>query len=232
MKTVGIVGGIGPESTLDYYARLNKAFKRRDPADNYPQIIINSMNLKRVLDHIHEGRLDMLATEMAYAVGKLADAGADFAVLSSNTAHIVYDQVRDQSPLPMISILDATCRRANQLGLKRLGLFGTRFTMQGDFYQATAARHSLELALPDPDAQHFIHDKYLNELVNGILLDETRDGLKKIVARMKSTENIDGIILGGTELPLIIKEPMVAGIPVLDTSGIHVEAIVNRLFGE
>ncbi len=232
MKTVGIVGGIGPESTLDYYARLNTAFKRRDPFGNYPQIIINSMNLKRVLDHIHEGRFDMLATEMAYAVGKLADAGADFAVLSSNTAHIVYDQVRDQSPLPMISILDATCRRANQLGLKRLGLFGTRFTMQGEFYQVAAARHALELALPDPDAQHFIHDKYLNELVNGILLDETRAGLKKIVARMKSTETIEGIILGGTELPLIIKEPMIAGIPVLDTSGIHVEAIVNRLFGE
>lgn len=231
MKTVGIVGGIGPESTLDYYARLNTTFKRRDPFGNYPQIIINSINLKRALDHIHEGRFEMLAAEMALAVGKLADAGADFAVLSSNTAHIVYDQVRDQSPLPMISILDVTCRRANLLGLKKLGLFGTRFTMQGNFYQAAAARHKIELVLPDRDAQDFIHEKYLNELVNGILLDETRTALKKIASKMKTADNIDGIILGGTELPLIIREPMVAGIPVLDTSGIHVEAIVNRLSG-
>jgi aspartate racemase len=175
--------------------------------------------------------LDAVIEYVVSELEKLARAGVDFGAISSNTPHIVFDQIRSRSPIPLISIVETTCAAARKLGVKRLGLFGTRFTMQGRFYPDVCSRSEMTIVLPDQNEQTFIHDKYMSEFVSGIFLPETRVGLLEIVERMKVRDGIDALILGGTELPLILRSADVAdaGIPFLDTGQIHCEAIVAEL---
>ena len=166
---------------------------------------------------------------MAEEIERLARAGADFGALASNTPHIVFDELRRRSPIPLISIVESTCNAAQVLGLKRVGLFGTRFTMLGRFYPDVFARSGLTVVVPEEDEQTYIHEKYMKELLNNIFLPETRQGLLAIVDRMKAADNIEGLILGGTELPLVLRDVEHEGIPFLDTTRIHVERIVAEL---
>jgi len=162
-------------------------------------------------------------------IDKLARAGADFGLISANTPHIVFEDVAPRSPIPLISIVEATCAAAKGLKLKRLALLGTRYTMQASFYPKVFSREGIELFVPERDDQDYIHDKYMNELVPGKFLAETRAGLLDIVDRMKARSDIDGIILAGTELPLILRDPDHNGIPFLNTTKIHVEAAVTEM---
>jgi aspartate racemase len=162
-------------------------------------------------------------------IGKLARSGADFGLISANTPHIVFDDVAPKSPIPLISIVEATCAAAKARKLKRLALFGTRYTMQATFYPKVFSREGVELLVPEPNDQDYIHDKYMNELVPGKFLPETRAGLLAIVDRMKAGSDIDGVILAGTELPLILRDPEHDGIPFLDTTKIHCEAAVAEM---
>ena len=228
-KTVGIVGGIAPESTIEYYRQIIASYLEHSSAGNYPSIIINSINLRRMLDLVAAQELAEVTDYLLAAIEKLARAGADFAVLASNTPHIVFNELRERSPLPLISIVEVTCAEAETRGLKRVGLFGTRFTMQGRFYQRVFARAGIELVIPDEAEQDFIHEHYMDELVKGIFLPATRSTLLAIVDELRERRGIDGIILGGTELPLILREPEHNGIPFLDTTRIHVKHIVSEL---
>ncbi|NEQ52599.1 MAG: amino acid racemase, partial [Leptolyngbya sp. SIO3F4] len=133
------------------------------------------------------------------------------------------------SSLPMISIVEATCVKAKELGIERIGLFGTRFTMQGGFYDKVFATQGIQVIAPDAEDQDYIHGKYMGELVKGIILDETRNNLLEIVARIKQAHGIQGLILGGTELPLILRDSFDPSVPFLDTTKIHVESILERL---
>jgi aspartate racemase len=162
-------------------------------------------------------------------IHKLARAGADFGLIAANTLHIVFDDVARGSPIPMISIVDCACRAAKARSLKRLALFGTRFTMQGEFYPRVFSKAEIELVMPDPEDQDYIHDKYLKELVPGKFLSETRENLLAIVDRLKSKIDIDGVILAGTELPLILRDAEHKGIPFLDTMKIHAAAAVVEM---
>jgi aspartate racemase len=229
MKTLGLIGGIAPESTIAYYRLLVDSYRQKDPNGNYPSIIINSINLKRVVSMMETNALADLTEYLWREVQKLANAGADFGLLASNTPHIVFDELRRQSPLPLLSIVEATCAAAKVLRLKRLGLFGTRFTMQARFYPEVFARDEMTLVTPNRHEQDYIHDIYMRELINGIFLPETRERLLQIVERMKNEENIHGLILGGTELPLILRDDTYNKIPLLDTARIHVEQAVRQL---
>jgi aspartate racemase len=229
MKTVGIIGGIGPESTVEYYRLIIELFRQQEPSGAYPQIMINSIDMKRMLDLVGANNLKDLTSYLLAEVRRLANAGADFALLASNTPHVVFDALVQQSPIPLISIVEVTCQAVEKLGLKRVGLFGTRFTMQGRFYSDALGRAGITTVLPAPLEQAYIHDKYMSELVNGILLPDTREGLLLIVRRLRLEERIDGLILGGTELPLIMRNAEDQGIPFLDTTRLHVESVVLRL---
>ncbi len=229
MKTAGIIGGIGPESTIEYYRAIIASYRQKVRDGSYPSIMINSIDMKQMLDLISTNRLQELTEYLLREVQKLARADADFAALASNTPHIVFEALRQKSPIPLISIVEVTCEEAKRQGLKRLGLFGTRFTMQGPFYPDVFSREGIVLVFPSADEQNYIHHKYMGELVNGILLPETREGLLKIVSRLKAQEGIQGMILGGTELPLILREVGDEGIPFLDTTKIHVQQITARL---
>ena len=229
MKILGIIGGLGPESTIDYYGKIIALFRERTGDGSYPQFIINSINLKKGLDFMDANNLTGMADYLVEEIGKLARAGATVGLISANTPHIVFDDVASQSSIPLISIVEATCAAAKLRKLKRLALFGTRYTMQATFYPKVFSREGIELLVPDPEDQTYIHNKYLNELVPGQFLPETRAGLLAIVDRMKATSNLDGVILAGTELPLILRDSEHNGIPLLDTTEIHCEAAVTEM---
>jgi len=229
MKTLGIIGGLGPESTLDYYQRIIALFRERTGDRHYPEFVIVSVDLRKGLDFMDANDLSGMANYLIEGIDKLARAGADFGLISANTPHIVFDEVASQSPIPLISIVEATCAAAKARELKRLALFGTRYTMQASFYPKVFSREGIELLVPEPNDQNWIHDKYFSELVPGIFLPETRAGLIAIVDRIKAKSDIDGVILAGTELPLILCDPHHNGIPFLDTTKIHVEAAVDEM---
>jgi aspartate racemase len=228
MKTIGIIGGLGPESTIDYYRRLLAAHERLRPGKGAPSIIINSLDVKKGLAMVGANQLSELTEYLVFEIERLARAGAECGLLSANTPHIVFDEVARRSPFPLVSIVEATCATAKRLKLKKVGLFGTRFTMQGRFYPGVFSREGVGLIVPRAEEQDYIHDKYVNELIPGKFLPETREGLLGVARRMKEQEGIEALILGGTELPLILTDSSPLGIPFLDTTQIHVEAILDR----
>ena len=229
MKTLGIIGGLGPESTIDYYERIIALYRERTRDGSYPRFFIISVDLKKGLDFMEAGDLAGMAAYLLDGIDKLVRAGADFGLISANTPHIVFDDVASKSPIPLISIVEATCAAAKTRKLQRLALFGTRYTMQGKFYVNLFSREGIELLVPEPNDQDYIHDKYMNELVPGKFLPETHAGLLAIVDRMKAKSDIDGVILAGTELPLILRDPDHNGILFLNTTKIHVEAAVTEM---
>ena len=229
MKTVGIIGGIAPESTIEYYRKIVSSYLERETTRNYPQIIINSIDMTKMLDLIGNGEFEEVSRYLADEVKNLESAGAEFGVLASNTPHIVFNKVRELSQLPLISIVEATCKKILDVGLEKVALFGTKFTMQGGFYSEVCSRSGIEVITPDDVDQCFIHEKYMGELVKGIILDETRAGLISVIEKMKQKHNVQGLILGGTELPLILKPDDVPGVHVFDTTEIHVESILDVL---
>jgi aspartate racemase len=229
MKTVGIIGGIAPESTIAYYRQIISSYQQMNNTGDYPQIIINSINMTKMLDLIAARRLSEVTEYLAEEVNKLSGAGADFAIMASNTPHIVCNQVQQLSNLPLISIVETTCEKIAVSELKRVALFGTKFTMQGGFYDEVLTGFDIEVIKPEEEDQNYIHDKYMSELVNGVFLDETRTALLKIIEKLKQQNNVEGLILGGTELPLILEKGIVKGIDVFDTTEIHVESVVSHL---
>jgi aspartate racemase len=228
VKTLGLIGGVGPESTIEYY-RLLVAGYREQRDGNYPPIIINSVNLKMYLALINAGELGKFADELVIAVEKLAAAGADFAAFASNTPHIVFDEIQQRSRIPLISIVEATREMVERLGLKKVGLFGTRYTMQAKFYPEVFSRAGITLVTPNEEEQNYIHDKYMNELLNDMFLPETRARMLAIAGEMKSRQGIEGLILGGTELPLLLRDRQHEGMSLLDTTRIHAERLVAEL---
>ena len=229
MKTLGIIGGLGPESTVDYYQRIIALYRERTADGHYPEFIVVSVDLKKGLDFIDANELSGMADYLLEAIGKVARAGAEFAIISANTPHIVFDDVAPNSPIPLISIVEATCAAAKARKLKRLALFGTRYTMQANFYPKVFAREGIGLLMPEREEQDYIHEKYFSELVPGKFLPETRAGLLAIVDRMKAKSGIDGVILAGTELPLILRDSDYNGIVFLNTTKIHCESAVAEM---
>jgi len=228
MKLIGIVGGIGPESTIDYYRLFISIYRERRPDGGYPPVVINSIDLAKALKLVSSNDLEGLAAYMLEEIRRLARAGATHGLLSSNTPHIVFDDIRRTSPIPLISIVETACRATAERRLKRVGLFGTRFTMQGGFYQRVFAREGIEVAIPESGDQEFIHDTYLNELVNGVVLAATRERYIAIARRMKRELGIEALILGGTELPLLLRDAIGIDMMLLDTARLHVEAAVSE----
>ena len=229
MKTVGIVGGIAPESTIEYYRQIIAAYREYSSDGDYPSIIINSINLRKMIELITTNQLAAVTEYVLDAIERLARAGADFALLASNTPHLVFDELRARSPLPLISIVEAACAEAERLQMKRVGLFGTRFTMQASFYPNVFSRAGIAIILPNAAEQDYIHTHYMDELINGIFLPETKERLLEIVDQLRERSQVEGIILGGTELPLILRDGDHNGVPFLDTTRIHVKRIVAEL---
>jgi aspartate racemase len=229
MKTLGMIGGVGPESTLDYYKNIIAMYRERRPDGHYPQFVINSIDLQTGIDFLEADDLSGMAEFLLNEIKKLPLAGAEFGIIAANTPHIVFDEVAARSPIPLISIVKAACDHAKERRLKRLALLGTRYTMQSGFYQKVFRGAAIDLVVPEEKDQDYIHEKYFGELVPGIFLPETRAGLLAIVDRMKAKIDIEGVVLAGTELALILRGESHNGLALLDTGKIHCQAAVNEM---
>jgi aspartate racemase len=227
MTTVGIVGGLGPESTIDYYRRILEAWERND-SSTAPSIVIDSLDVRRALHLVATDRAALTEYLLA-SLRRLSGAGVDFAAITANTPHIVFDELAARSPVPLVSIVEVCAEEAQRRGLGRLALLGTRFTMEASFYPAVCARHGVVVVAPTEADRVWIHERYVGELLQGEFRDDTREQFTSLVSRLHAEERIDGVILGGTELPLLLSTPAVAGLPALDTTALHVTAIVMRL---
>jgi aspartate racemase len=223
MKTIGIVGGIGPESTIDYYRILVGA--------GHTKILINSVAVQALLGMMMSGDTTGVADYLCDAVDVLAKAGADVAIIAANTPHVAFDEVQRRSRIPMVSIVDAVARHVKAAGMTVAGLLGTRFTMEGSFYPAVFARHGLSVVPPAPPDLEYVHDKYIGEFLKNQFLPETRDGVLQVIDRMHRDLGVQAVILGGTELPILLRADAHNGVVLLDTTKIHADAVLQAVAG-
>jgi aspartate racemase len=163
-------------------------------------------------------------------ISSLHLAGAEFAAIASNTPHIVFDEIRPKSPIPLVSIVEETCRKAREMGLKKIGLMGTKLTMEAGFYKKPFISNGISIIVPGSQEQLVIQHRLFSEIELGIIKDSTREELMMIAKRMVEEDRIDSLILGCTELPLILTESRY-GIPFLNTSAIHCESIIRHCIG-
>jgi len=229
MKTLGIIGGIAPESTVEYYRQTIARYRERTAGGDYPSIIINSIDLKRLLALVAGGQLEELTDYLLAELSRLVSAGAQVGLLASNTPHIVFGELRARCPLPLISIVEAAAGATRARGFRRVGLLGTRSTMESRFYPDAFATQGIEVIPPFPDERDYVHGRYVGELVNGVFRDDTRQGVLAILDRMRQRDRVEAVILGGTELPLLFREGPAPNLPLLDTTRIHVDRAVEAM---
>lgn len=230
MKKLGLVGGMGPESTIPYYHDIVYGVQKKLGMQMFPNLTIESVNVFEVLRLCGEEKYDELTAYLMRAIHNLAESGAEFAALSANTPHIVFDRLQEQSPIPLISIVEAACEEAERRGLKRMGLLGTVFTMTGDFFKRPFLEKGIAVVVPTEAEMQLVNSKISSELELGVVRDDTRAEFQHIISRMKEDDGIEAVALGCTELPLLLSDA-VSPVPCLDTMQIHIDAIVNTIIG-
>ena len=228
MKKVGLVGGIGPESTISYYHDIVYGVQKEVGRDFFPDVSIESIALFKWVDLCDKKEYDKLADYTMEPIERLARSGADFAVLTANTAHLIFDQVQSRSPIPLISIVEAAAEEAARRGYAKVGLLGTGFTMKNDFFNPPFQKRGIEVAIPGEEDMAFIHKKIYEELVYEKIVPATRDRLLRISEQMAKEQGIQGLALGCTQLPTSLNSD-ITPVPCLDTAKIHVAAIIREI---
>jgi aspartate racemase len=226
-RTAGLLGGLGPESTIDYYRRILELWQEECPGSS-PSLVIHSLDVDRGIDLVRNDR-GGLVDYLLWSLDKLAGAGCDFAAMAANTPHIVFDELAPRSPLPLLSIVEVTAEEAAARALTRVGLLGTGFTMEAGFYPAVFGRLGIEVVAPDADDRSWLHAQYLGNFLKGVFTPQARDRVGLIIRRLVEEQGIEAVVLAGTELPLLLNAPAVAGVPLLDTTELHVRGIVRHL---
>jgi aspartate racemase len=226
MKRIGIIGGLGPESTVDYYKEIIAAFNTKYAELAYPEIIVYSANVNKLMSFVATESWLELSEWLLEKIFSLHRAGAEFAAIASNTPHIVFDEIKSKSPIPLLSIVEETCNKAQEMGLKKIGLMGTKLTMEAEFYKKPFISKGISIVVPSEEEQQIIQHKLFSEIELGIIKDSTREELLAIAKKMVEENQIDSLILGCTELPLILTESKYS-IPFLNTSAIHCESIIT-----
>jgi aspartate racemase len=224
-KKIGILGGMSPESTVEYYQYITHAYTERFGDYGYPEVIIYSVSFQPYVDWPLQDRWDLVAQGLSEAAQKLEAAGADFIVIATNTMHLVFDQVQASVSVPMLSLLDAVGEAILARGMKTVGLLGTKFAMEKGFYQDALARRGVTVLVPDADDREYVNTVIYDELVAGQIRDESRAGFVAIINKL-AEHGAEGVILGCTEIPLLVSEAD-AGMPLFDTTVIHAEAALN-----
>lgn len=229
MKKIGILGGIGPESSIEYYRLIIKGFRQRLASDQYPEIMIHSINMSEMLSYVFANQWDELIAFLQVRIAKLEEAGVEYVAMASNTPHVVFDELEAVVQAGMISIVRESCKAVSNSGLKKLGLLGTKSTMSRGFYQEAGKKLGLDICIPPENEQDRVHEIYMGELVFNQIIPESKAELMAIVHSMKQADGIEGLILGGTELPLILKQEDFEDIQVFNTTQIHVDAILDKM---
>ncbi len=220
MKRIGILGGLGPESTIAYYSYITRTYYERFADYAYPEIIIYSLKFD---DYI--GKHYKMIPGAKAAIEALARAGADFVVAACNSIHVIYDELAPQLPIPWISIVEAAAEKIQAESLRKVALLGTVYTMSADFYPKGLAKYSIETITPDSDAQQKINEIIYGELVRAEVKDESREFVLKVIDELKQ-HGAEGIVLGCTELPFLITQDHTP-LPVFDTTAIHAQKALD-----
>ena len=228
MKKLGLVGGLGPESTILYYHDLVYGVQKKTGKELFPNLSIESVNVFEALEFFKKEDYDGLTVYLMDAINNLIKRGADFIALSANTPHIVFDRLQELATVPLVSIIESTCEEAKKQNLKKLGLLGTIFTMTEDFYKKPFINAGIEIITPTAEEMDFVNYKIANELECGIVKEETLKDFQKIITRMKNEQGIEAIILGCTEIPLLLNDN-VSPVPCLDTMKIHIDTLIDRI---
>ena len=226
MKTIGLIGGMSWESSLQYYRILNEVVKARLGGHNSCKCIMYSVNFADIEKLQNDGDWDRLSDIMLDAARSVQSGGADFIVICTNTMHKVADNILDSIDIPILHIADAAASAIKAQGLRKVGLLGTKFTMEQDFYRdRLAAKHGLEVVIPEEHDRQLVHDIIYKELVLGQIKDSSRRTCIEIINNLAS-KGAEGIILGCTEIPLLVKEQD-CGIRLFDTTTIHALAALE-----
>jgi aspartate racemase len=226
MKTIGLLGGMSWESTVPYFQVLNREVGRRLGGLHSARILLLSLDFQEIETLQHQGRWEELGTILAREARTIQEAGADFLVLCTNTMHLVAPAIEAAIQIPLLHIADATALRIREAGLSRVGLLGTRFTMEEPFYRGRLQEHhGLEVMVPPAEDRALVHRVIYEELVLGKILPASRREYQRI-AKALEREGAQGVILGCTEIGLLLK-PGDAGVPLFDTALIHAEAAVE-----
>ena len=228
MKKLGLVGGMGPESTIPYYREIVYGVQNKLGKSCFPYLTIESVDVFEVLGLCGEGRYDELTDYLMVAINNLIRSGADFVALSANTPHIVFDRLQKKSSVPLVSIVEATRDEALRQGKHKLGLLGTIFTMTGDFFKEPFREKEIEIVTPTAKEMEYINEKISTELELGVVKEETLKSFQNIIERMKADSGIEAVVLGCTELSLLLNDE-VSPVPCLDTMKIHIETLIEMI---
>ena len=234
MKKIGIIGGLGPEAAVDYYKEIIHYFNEKNTTGGnvYPEVVIYSVDMWKLVGYLGNNQKEKAINYIVERVKSLEKTGVDFAILSANTPHLLFAEIQQQVSIPLISIVEACAREALSLGIKKCGLIGTQFTMKNDFYQKVFQGYDIEIGVPTPEQIEYINQKVFNEIELGILKDDTKNAFLEILSKMKNEQQIEAVILGCTEFPLMFTEDSYMEMPFLNTTKIHVDAVLKECLSD
>ena len=226
MKTIGLLGGMSWESSAVYYQLINEKVKETLGGTHSAKSVMYSVEFNEMEKLQHAGDWEKLTEIMIDAAQKVEKAGADFLIICTNTMHKMVPDIKAKIAIPILHIADATAERIKEQGIKKIGLLGTNFTMTQDFYKGRLEdEHGLEVVTPDENDRQIIHSIIYNELILGNIKEESRKKYQDIIEKLQN-QGAEGVILGCTEIPLLIKQKD-SPIPVFDTTKIHAEKAVE-----
>ena len=226
MKKIGLVGGTGPESTLMYYKELNTRIDRMTGGAAMPDIAIESVNFRRAWGYVAAGQYDLLADYLAEKVNSLRLGGAEVISLTAGTMHIVLEELLRKTGVPLVSIPRAVCREALERGYRKIGLLGTIFTMEQDYMKTDFREAGIEVVIPEKADREMVAKRILEELENGIVKESTLQEFREIIRKMRDRDGIEAVVLGCTELPMILN-PENCPVPCLDSVEIHIRELIR-----
>lgn len=226
MKKIGLVGGTGPESTLMYYRELNTRTDRLTNGRQMPDIAIESVDFRRVCEYVSTGQKDELAEYLSEKVSCLQKSGAEVIALTAVTTHLVFDEITAKTGASLVSIPKAVCDEAVSRGYKNVGLLGTILTMEQDYMKKVLREAGLTVTIPDKDDRELVAKRIFEELELGIVKDETLKEFQRIIRKMQQEQGIEAVILGCTELPLILNDGC-SPVPCLDSVDIHINKLIQ-----
>jgi len=219
MKTIGLIGGTSWHSTITYYRVINETVAKKLGGHASAKIILSSVNYESIAGPAHSNDWKGIAALLSGEAKKLEASGADFFLICANTLHKVADDVSASVRIPLLHIVDATATEIKKNGIRKIGLLGTSFTMEDKSYESRLSKQGMETIVPDEDERKKIHDIIFDELTKGILSQESRDTYKKVIHSLTANGAM-GIILGCTEIPLLIRQSD-SPVPIFDTTKIH-----------
>lgn len=227
MKKLGLIGGTGPESTIEYYRSIEYGVQKRLNSQILPPLCIESLSAFEIFKFCKNGDFDGLCEYLLKGLANLKNAGCEFGAFTGMTPHRVFDKIAPHSPLPLVSMLQTSCEFAKNSGFKKVGLFGTATTMRESFFKDAFEAIGIEVVLPSGNDREFLESKIEHELEIGIINPKTRTALLEIIAKMAQLSGIEALVLGCTELPILLSQN--AAVPYIDVMKIHIENLIDKI---